>query len=94
MVESDNGNTTDSEDGAKFSPSVFMRLRRPEQFSDSYQSEAVSLDKSFFEYHLDTITNRSDEKTFEHFCRKLAQKEICPNLIPQTGPTGGGDSSM
>lgn len=94
MVEPDKDIATGSEDRAKFRPSAFMRLRRPEQFSDSYQSEAVSLDKSFFEYHLDTITNRSDEKSFEHFCRKLAQKEICPNLIPQTGPTGGGDSKV
>ena len=22
----------------------------------------------------------------------MAQKELCPNLAPQTGPTGGGDS--
>lgn len=24
----------------------------------------------------------------------LAEKELCPNLIPQTGPTGGGDSKV
>jgi hypothetical protein len=52
------------------------------------------LDRSFLEYHLETLTNRSQEKDFEHFCRKLAEKELCPNLLPQTGPTGGGDSKV
>jgi hypothetical protein len=31
---------------------------------------------------------------FEHFARRLAEREICPNLLPQTGPTGGGDSKV
>jgi hypothetical protein len=31
---------------------------------------------------------------FERFAHKLAEKEICPNLVPQTGPTGGGDSKV
>ena len=46
------------------------------------------------EYHLDTLTNRSQEVQFEHFARRLAEREICPNLLPQTGPTGGGDSKV
>lgn len=84
---------TDDEKPA-YSPSAFMRARRPEQFSDSRTADAPPLEKSFFEYHLETLTSRSDEKPFELFCRRLAQKEICPNLIPQTGPTGGGDSKV
>ena len=47
-----------------------------------------------FEYYLDTLTSRKQEYQFEHFCRKLAESEICPNLGPQTGPTGGGDSKV
>ena len=47
-----------------------------------------------FEYHLETLTSRKGEYEFEHFCRKLAEKEICPNLRVQTGPTGGGDSKV
>ena len=46
------------------------------------------------EYHLDTLTNRSQEVQFEHFARHIAEREICPNLLPQTGPTGGGDSKV
>jgi hypothetical protein len=32
---------------------------------------------------LETLTNRKQEYEFEHFCRKLAEKEICPNLRVQ-----------
>jgi hypothetical protein len=94
--ELDKEGTTDASSGPKeyYRPSQFMRGRRPEQYSDSREVLSPVLDKSFFEYHLETLTNRSDEKPFEHFCRQLAQKEICPNLLPQTGPTGGGDSKV
>lgn len=46
------------------------------------------------EYHLATITNRSQELAFQRFAHRLAQRQICPNLLPQTGPTGGGDSQV
>ncbi len=52
------------------------------------------MDKTLLEYKLETLTSRSEEKQFEHFARKLAERLICPNLIPQTGPTGGGDSKV
>lgn len=75
-------------------PSEYMRLRRPEQFSDTETISEPYLDKGYFEYHLDTLTNRGEEKVFEHFARKICETLICPNLIPQTGPTGGGDSKV
>ncbi len=78
----------------KFVPSEFMRARRPELFSDTEPTTQALLDPTTFEYHLDTLTSRKQELEFEHFARKLAEKEICPNLIPQTGPTGGGDSKV
>lgn len=77
-----------------FRPSDFMRARRPELFSDTQVIGKPLLDRSFLEYHLEKLTSRSQEKDFEHFCRKLAEKELCPNLLPQTGPTGGGDSKV
>lgn len=46
------------------------------------------------EYHLDTLTSRGQENDFEHFARKLAERTLCPNLLPHTGPTGGGDSKV
>ncbi|HSH83041.1 MAG TPA: hypothetical protein VLA19_31295 [Herpetosiphonaceae bacterium] len=50
--------------------------------------------REMFEYHLETLTSRKEETTFEHFCRALAERGICPNLVPQSGPTGGGDSKV
>jgi hypothetical protein len=76
----------------EFRPSDYMRGRRPELFSDSTNAPGISLTREVFEYHLDTLTHRKQEIVFEHFCRRLAEHEICPNLLPQTGPTGGGDS--
>ena len=43
---------------------------------------------------METLTSRSEEATFERFARKLAEAEICPNLRPITGPTGGGDGKV
>lgn len=77
-----------------FKPSAFMRARRPELFSDSITYQEPQLTREVFEYYLDSLTSRKQEDDFEHFCRKLAEKELCPNLIPQTGPTGGGDSKV
>jgi hypothetical protein len=84
----------DASSGQDFSPSRFMRARRPELFSDSKIIAEPRLTREVFEYHLDTLTSRKQETEFEHFCRRLAEKELCPNLIPQTGPTGGGDSKV
>lgn len=76
------------------SPKEFMRARRPEKFSDSVVEERPTLDRSMLEYHLDTLTSRKQEYQFERFAQRLAEREICPNLLPQTGPTGGGDSKV
>jgi hypothetical protein len=73
-------------------PRELMRGRHPELFSDTRVEDVPRISKTQFEYHLETLTNRKQEYEFEYFCRKLAEKMICPNLRPQTGPTGGGDS--
>lgn len=74
------------------SPREFMKIRRPERFSDSVRVTESRFNSSIFEYKLDSITNRNQERDFETFCVQLAQFEICPNLRVQTGPVGGGDS--
>ena len=76
------------------SPRDLMRFRHPDLFSDTQVDDVPQLPKAAFEYHLDTLTSRKQEYQFEHFCRKLAEKEICPNLRVQTGPTGGADSKV
>lgn len=75
-------------------PSDIMRARRPELFSDTSFLKTPFLSKSILEYHLHTLTSRKQELAFEEFCRRLAELEICPNLKPQTGPSGGGDSGV
>lgn len=77
-----------------FKPSDFLRERRPERYSDSITTEEPQITQDILEYHLETLTSRSQEKEFEYFARRLAEKELCPNLLPQTGPTGGGDSKV
>lgn len=74
------------------SPREFMKMRRPERFSDSLVKQNNILNRSFLEYKLDAITSNNQEQEFQNFCFKLAQYEIAPNLRPQTGPSGGGDS--
>lgn len=73
-------------------PSKFMRQLRPECYSDTENRVSYSLSTSTLEYHLETITSRNQTYAFEVFCRKLCERTICPNLRPQTGPDGGGDS--
>lgn len=76
------------------SPRELMRARHPDLFSDSVIESRPVLPRPVFDHHLDTLTARKEEYQFEHFCRLIAEKEICPNLRIQTGPTGGGDSKV
>ena len=73
-------------------PVTYMRGLHPDLYSDSTAVTSVELTQGLLEYHLETLTNRNQETEFAYFARRLAEKEICPNLRPQTGPTGGGDS--
>lgn len=77
-----------------FDPAEFLRNRRPELFSDSEKVVRPALTQNLLEYHLETLTKRKQETEFEYFCRRLAEKELCPNLRPQTGPSGGGDGKV
>lgn len=77
-----------------FTPRDFMQSKRPELFSDSIKIEEPFINKEQLAFYLAGITERKDENRFESFCRRLAEKEICPNLLPQTGPIGGGDSKV
>jgi len=83
-----------SSEQEKFSPREFLRGRRPESFSDTTVEESSTIDRSVLDYHLESLTSRGQEGDFEVFCRRLAEREICPNLLPHTGPSGGGDSKV
>lgn len=76
------------------SPRTFLRRRSPHLFSDSVAENSAVLNRSMLEYQLDTLTSRGQENDFEEFARQLLMREVCPNLLPHTGPTGGGDSKV
>jgi len=42
-------------------PVTFMRSRHPELYSDSASVSSLELTQGLLEYHLETITNRSQE---------------------------------
>jgi hypothetical protein len=75
-------------------PITYMRSRHPDLYSDSATVSRPQLTEDILEYRLQTLTNRNQKTEFAYFARRLAQKEICPNLRPQTGPVGGGDSKV
>lgn len=71
-----------------------MRVRHPHLFSDTIRASEPALAREVLDFHLETLTKRKQEYQFEHFARALAEKELCPNLRTQTGPTGGGDAKV
>ncbi len=77
-----------------FTPSAYMRASYPDLFPDTLPVTVPTLDKGRLEYHLETLTSRKQEQEFEEFCRRMVELEVCPNIKPQTGPTGGGDSKV
>jgi len=88
---------TENDDGELrlgITPSQFMRRIRPEYYSDTNDRSSYVLDGPTLSFQLDTITDRNQTQDFELFCRKLCERVICPNLRPQTGPEGGGDSKV
>jgi len=71
-----------------------MRRRRPELFPDSEIRRESVVQHDVLDHYLETLTRRKQEYEFEHFARLVAEQELCPNIRPQTGPTGGGDSKV
>jgi len=75
----------------KYTPSEYYKMRRPEYFSDSTIDYETTLPKEQAAFELSKITTNQKQDEFETLCRKLVEKTIAPNLMPQVGPTGGGD---
>ncbi len=65
-----------------------------EHYSDTEDRASYILDSPALEFHLESLTQRNQTHDFELFARKLCERAICPNLRPQTGPEGGGDSKV
>jgi len=79
------------EEKAPLTQSELYRMNRPEYFSDSETIYENELPKEHMAFEIEKITTNNKQDDFENLCRKLSEKLIAPNLIPQVGPTGGGD---
>lgn len=82
---------TDIDLGKINSPYQFYRALRPYYFSDS-KTEKQTMDREMFKYVLSQLSTDMRQDAFEEFTRRLIVRLITPNIIPQTGPTGGGDA--
>ena len=63
-------------------------------YSDSASVTRAKLNREDLGFILSTITAKNKEHEFEEYCREMVRLTVTPNLIPQTGPTGGGDSKV
>lgn len=72
----------------------FLKTQHPEMYSDSVEESLPELTKESVAFFLSSLSSLSKEHEFEAFCRALIRASISPNLIIQTGPTGGGDSKV
>ena len=70
-------------------PYQLYRRMRPYYFSDSKKIQNMSREQ--FDYYMSQLSKDKKQDLFEEFTRQLIVRLITPNIIPQTGPIGGGD---
>ena len=75
----------------ELSPYEYYRRLRPEYFSDTRVVYKATLKEEQFQYIMDRLSNDMKQDLFENLTKSLVLRFITPNIIPQTGPTGGGD---
>ncbi len=68
-------------------PNEFYRKLRPNNFSDSSEESEAVMTEEVAKFELSKITTDCKTEEFETLCRKLSERFITPNLIPQTWPT-------
>ncbi len=47
--------------------------------------------ETIIRYYIETLNRENGSSVFEKLASSLAEKEICSNILPSTGPYGGGD---
>ena len=67
------------------------RKWHPDNFSDSPDATEPKPLRAFLEFQLDQPTTNRRETEFAEFSRRLAQREICPNLVPQMRDANGNE---
>lgn len=46
------------------------------------------------DFSISRLSEQNMHFDFEEFARKLLEREVCPNLIEETGPAGGGNGKV
>ena len=75
-------------------PRDLLKKLHPDQFSDSKIVDKVECSREILDFQLSRLSEQNMHFNFEEFIRKLLEREICPNLIEETGPAGGGDGKV
>lgn len=75
-------------------PRDLLKKLHPNQFSDSKIVDKVECPREILDFHLSRLSEQNKHFDFEEFIRKLLEREVCPNLIEETGPAGGGDGKV
>lgn len=76
------------------SPRKFMEQIRKDRYSDSFFVQEYEISKDELQYHFSMLSTKNKEKDFENFATAICKKLICPNIVPATGPYGGGDGKV
>lgn len=75
-------------------PRDLLKKLHPNQFSDSKIIDKIECPRELLNFTLSRLSEENKHFDFEEFIRKLLEKEVCPNLIDETGPAAGGDGKV
>lgn len=75
-------------------PKELLKKLHPNQFSDSKRVEKINCPQDLLNYKLSILSEKNMQFDFENLVRKLMEREVCPNLIEETGPASGGDGKV
>lgn len=75
-------------------PRELLKKLHPNQFSDSKIVDKTNCPRELLDFYLSRLSEENKHFDFENFIRKLLENEVCPNLIEETGPAGGGDGKV
>ncbi len=50
--------------------------------------------ETFIKYFIETLNRENGGALFEKLATSLVEKEVCSNILPSTGPSGGGDKGI
>ena len=80
--------------GEYMEPRDLLKKLHPNQFSDSKTIDKIECSRELLNFTLSGLSEENKHFDFEEFIRKLLEREICPNLIDETGPAAGGDGKV